>query len=166
MTTDTDVRIRGLRALVEALGPVEAERFIALILREPFDYTQWQRHLWTDKSVDDVSKAAMAMRSAPPNKGLAVFSTSSVQSDRLPAGAIVPTRVSFRPADTGSSMIVSTAISPHGSRAWARLSGSHSGVPHSTHAGCRASTRPANILSVDLASLQRPDVSLGHAAHA
>ena len=31
MTTDTDVRIRGLRALVEALGPVEAERFITLI---------------------------------------------------------------------------------------------------------------------------------------
>jgi len=45
MNTDTEVRIRGLRALVEALGTVEAERFITLILREPFDYTQWQRHL-------------------------------------------------------------------------------------------------------------------------
>jgi hypothetical protein len=67
MNTDTEVRIRGLRALVEALGAVEAERFITLILREPFDYTQWQRQLWTDRSVDELSKAAMAMRSASPN---------------------------------------------------------------------------------------------------
>jgi hypothetical protein len=70
MSTDTEVRIRGLRALVEALGTVEAERFITLILREPFDYTKWQRQLWADKSVDEISKAAMAVRSAPPNKGL------------------------------------------------------------------------------------------------
>lgn len=70
MSTDTEVRIRGLRALVEALGTVEAERFITLILREPFDYTQWQRQLWADKSVDEISKAAKAMRSASPNKGM------------------------------------------------------------------------------------------------
>ena len=70
MSTDTEVRIRGLRALVEALGTVEAERFITLILREPFDYTQWQRQLWTEKSVDELSQAAMAMRSASPNKGM------------------------------------------------------------------------------------------------
>jgi len=70
MSTDTEVRIRGLRALVEALGTVEAERFITLILREPFDYTQWQRQLWTEKNVDELSQAAMAMRSASPNKGM------------------------------------------------------------------------------------------------
>jgi len=70
MSTDTEVRLRGLRALVETLGTVEAERFITLILREPFDYTSWQRHLWADRSVDDISKAAMALRSAPPNKGM------------------------------------------------------------------------------------------------
>ena len=70
MSTDTEVRIRGLRALVEALGTVEAERFITLILREPFDYTQWQRQLWTEKSVDELSQTAMAMRSASPNKGM------------------------------------------------------------------------------------------------
>jgi hypothetical protein len=70
MSTDAEVRIRGLRALVEALGTVEAERFITLILREPFDYTQWQRQLWAEKSVDEISQAAMAMRSASPNKGM------------------------------------------------------------------------------------------------
>ena len=70
MSTDTEVRIRGLRALVEALGTVEAERFITLILREPFDYTKWQRQLWAEKSIDAISQAAMAMRSASPNKGI------------------------------------------------------------------------------------------------
>ena len=70
MSTDTELRLRGLRALVEALGPVEAERFITLMLREPFDYTRWQRQLWVEKSVDELSKAAMAWRRAAPNQGL------------------------------------------------------------------------------------------------
>jgi hypothetical protein len=70
MSTDTEVRIRGLRALVEALGTVEAERFITLILREPFDYTQWQRQHWADRSVDELSKAAMAIRNASPNQDI------------------------------------------------------------------------------------------------
>ena len=69
MSPDTEVRIRGLRVLVEAMGTVEAERFITLILREPFDYTEWQRQLWADQSVDDLSQAAMAKRSATPNEG-------------------------------------------------------------------------------------------------
>jgi hypothetical protein len=46
---------------------VDAERFIAWILRQPFDYTQ--RHLWADKSVDERSQAAMTMRSASPHDG-------------------------------------------------------------------------------------------------
>ncbi len=70
MRTDTEVRIHGLRALVDALGTVEAERFITLILREPFDYTSWQRQLWVAKSVDELSKAAMELRRAAPNKGM------------------------------------------------------------------------------------------------
>lgn len=62
MSTDNEVRVRGLRALVDALGTVEAERFISLILREPFDYAIWQRNLWSDKPVEEISKSAMAKR--------------------------------------------------------------------------------------------------------
>lgn len=68
MRTDTEVRIQGLRALVDSLGSVEAERFIALILREPFDYTKWQGQLWPDKSVEEISKAAMELRNSSSNK--------------------------------------------------------------------------------------------------
>ena len=45
MMTDTELKIKGFNALVDTLGQVEAERFISLILREPFDYTKWQKHL-------------------------------------------------------------------------------------------------------------------------
>lgn len=69
MNTDTEVRIRGLRALVETLGPVDAERFITLLLREPFDYTQWQQDLWGDKGVEELSQAAMARRHSAPGPG-------------------------------------------------------------------------------------------------
>ncbi len=68
MKTDTEIRTHGLRVLVDALGTVEAERFISLLLREPFDYTKWQRDLWTDRSVEAISEAAMKMRSVSPKK--------------------------------------------------------------------------------------------------
>lgn len=58
MITDTEVKIKGVRALTESLGKVEAERFIALIQREPFDYTKWQRTLWEGLSVEEISRNA------------------------------------------------------------------------------------------------------------
>ncbi len=54
MRTDTLIRHDGMQALRERLGLVEAERFIALVRREPFDYTEWQQTLWHDKTVDEV----------------------------------------------------------------------------------------------------------------
>ena len=37
MITDTEIKLKGVEALVVALGEVQAERCISLILREPFD---------------------------------------------------------------------------------------------------------------------------------
>ena len=62
MRTDTEIRVHGLSALVDALGIVEAEKFISLILREPFDYTKWQQNLWPYRNVAEISKAAMESR--------------------------------------------------------------------------------------------------------
>ena len=45
MITDTEIKIKGIRALIKSLGEVEAERFIALMQREPFDYTEWRQCL-------------------------------------------------------------------------------------------------------------------------
>ncbi len=62
MYTDTEIKTVGLEALIAKLGEVEAERFISLIIREPFDYTKWQKDLWNDKSVDEISYLAMKNR--------------------------------------------------------------------------------------------------------
>jgi len=62
MMTDTEIKMTGVKALTDALGEVNAERFISLIMREPFDYTEWQRQLWEERSVNDVSRSAMALQ--------------------------------------------------------------------------------------------------------
>lgn len=62
MITDTEIKVRGVKVLTETMGKLDAERFIALIQREPFDYTKWQRDLWSDKTVKEVSEAAMKLR--------------------------------------------------------------------------------------------------------
>ncbi len=62
MRTDTQLRIDGIQVLINTFGSVEAERFISLIIREPFDYTRWQRLLWHDRSVKEISRAAMEYR--------------------------------------------------------------------------------------------------------
>ena len=45
--------------LLENLGAVETERFIALLLREPFDYTEWRMNLFVDMTVEEISQRAM-----------------------------------------------------------------------------------------------------------
>jgi len=62
MKTDTEIKIDGTKALIDALGELQAERFIALIGREPFDYTRWQRDLWPQTSIEEISEAAMKYR--------------------------------------------------------------------------------------------------------
>ncbi|MDR3340959.1 MAG: hypothetical protein LBT25_12895 [Candidatus Symbiothrix sp.] len=59
MDTETVLRNKGMRILIKHLGNVEAERFIMLINREPFDYTEWQQDLFTDMSVKELSSLAM-----------------------------------------------------------------------------------------------------------
>jgi len=62
MITDTEIRLKGLKILAKYLGDVEAERFIALIQRERFDYTKWRQGLDEDLSIEDISKKAMTLR--------------------------------------------------------------------------------------------------------
>nr|VFJ48819.1 MAG: hypothetical protein BECKFM1743A_GA0114220_100637 [Candidatus Kentron sp. FM]VFJ49312.1 MAG: hypothetical protein BECKFM1743C_GA0114222_100697 [Candidatus Kentron sp. FM]VFK08473.1 MAG: hypothetical protein BECKFM1743B_GA0114221_100717 [Candidatus Kentron sp. FM] len=60
--TDTEVKVKGMDALIATLGPVDAERFVSLMMREPFDYTKWQEDLWNDKPVEEISRMAMERR--------------------------------------------------------------------------------------------------------
>jgi len=57
--TDTVLKNEGIKILTKNLGKVEAERFITLIIKEPFDYTEWQKDLFDDMSVEELSEKAM-----------------------------------------------------------------------------------------------------------
>ena len=59
MYAEMALRNEGMKVLIDNLGCVEAERFISLIIREPFDYTEWQRCLFNDMSVKELSSLAM-----------------------------------------------------------------------------------------------------------
>ena len=62
MITDTEIKTKGLQLLAKHLGNVEAERFVALIQREPFDYTKWRQDMDEDLSLEEISRKAMAYR--------------------------------------------------------------------------------------------------------
>ncbi|MEW6235593.1 MAG: hypothetical protein AB1656_09425 [Candidatus Omnitrophota bacterium] len=62
MITDTEIKIKGMQILAAYLGDVEAERFIALIQREPFDYTKWRQGMDEDFSIKEISQKAMALK--------------------------------------------------------------------------------------------------------
>jgi hypothetical protein len=62
MITDTEIKAKGFRILAQYLGDVEAERFVALIQREPFDYTKWTKDMDEELSLEEISRKAMALR--------------------------------------------------------------------------------------------------------
>jgi len=58
--TDKEIKIRGMEYLIANLGLVEAERFIALMNRDGFNYTEWRRGLLADETVEEISRLALA----------------------------------------------------------------------------------------------------------
>lgn len=63
MLTDTEIKKKRFKILIKNLGDLDAEKFISLIIKEPFDYTQWQSTLWSGQTVEQVSKKAMDYQS-------------------------------------------------------------------------------------------------------
>ena len=58
MRTDNVIRVNAMNLLLKGLGEVETERFIYLIKRENFNYTEWQQTLWDNLTIDEVYKLA------------------------------------------------------------------------------------------------------------
>ncbi|MCX5908685.1 MAG: hypothetical protein NTY64_16290 [Deltaproteobacteria bacterium] len=65
MRTDIFIKHDGFQAIFEKLDLVEAERFIALIKRDNFDYTEWRKTLWENVPVEDLSRKAMEYQANP-----------------------------------------------------------------------------------------------------
>jgi len=54
------------------LGIVEAERFVATVIREKFDYTRWQRESFDGMSPEKISQEAERFERDNPYTGNAV----------------------------------------------------------------------------------------------
>lgn len=61
MRTDAELRLEGMRALIDVLGLVEAERFIAAVSRDRFDYTEWRRQGLVPMGLDELAQAANSL---------------------------------------------------------------------------------------------------------
>ncbi len=58
MKTDNEIINAGFQSIFSNLNMVEAERFIMLIKRDKFDYTEWQKKLWQNETVESLSAKA------------------------------------------------------------------------------------------------------------
>ena len=60
MRTDNVLRYEAMDILLRAFGMVDTERFIAMIKRDTFDYTEWRCGLWNDMTIDEVYEESVA----------------------------------------------------------------------------------------------------------
>ena len=57
--TDTLLKSEAMDILVRNLGVVNTEKFITLILKEPFDYTMWRKdNLANDVTIEELNSQA------------------------------------------------------------------------------------------------------------
>lgn len=64
-----EIMNKGMKCLMEQLGVVEAERFVAAVIREKFDYTRWQRDYFDGKAPEEISLEAETFERKNPYTG-------------------------------------------------------------------------------------------------
>lgn len=72
MNNAVEIMDKGFACLVEKLGVVNAERFIAMIKRDSFDYTIWRKEYFKDMDLEEIRDEAVAYDKSHPFKGKAV----------------------------------------------------------------------------------------------
>jgi len=58
MRTETVLKTEAIDLLLKTFGVLETERFIAGIKNNNFDYTEWHKNLWKDKSISEIHNMA------------------------------------------------------------------------------------------------------------
>jgi hypothetical protein len=56
MKNDNVIKYEAMNILLKHLSPVDTERFIAMISKDKFNYTEWQKSLWNDKTIEEIHK--------------------------------------------------------------------------------------------------------------
>ncbi len=58
MMNDTEIRIKGIKALYESPGSVDALRFLSLLHEDSNDYVEISEMLYSDQTVDEIFERA------------------------------------------------------------------------------------------------------------
>ncbi len=61
MKTDAELRMQGMQTLITAMGLVEAERFLAAVSKDRFNYTEWRRSGLPELTIDAIAQQANAL---------------------------------------------------------------------------------------------------------
>ena len=69
MNSAVEIMDTGFACLVEKLGIVDAERFVAMIKRDSFDYTIWRREYFDKMDLEQISMEAAAYAQSHPHLG-------------------------------------------------------------------------------------------------
>ena len=67
MSTEAEIRVKGMQALIGALGLVDAERFMAANSRDRFNYTEWRRLGLPNMGLQELAAASNQMSAALRN---------------------------------------------------------------------------------------------------
>ena len=59
MRTEMILKIEAMDLLLRTFGSLETERFITSIKSSNFDYTEWRKNLWNDKSLEEIHNMAI-----------------------------------------------------------------------------------------------------------
>ena len=63
--SDNELAMTGMNVLRERFGPVDAERFVYLLVKDRFDYTEWQKNLFNGETARSLGEKMMAFKSGP-----------------------------------------------------------------------------------------------------
>jgi hypothetical protein len=58
MRTETALKVEAINVLIKTFGVLETERFITSIKSSNFDYTEWHKDLWKDKTIEEIHTMA------------------------------------------------------------------------------------------------------------
>ena len=72
MLETANIMTEGMACLTEHLGTLKAEMFVAAIIQEKFDYTEWQRTYFDAKTPEEISQEAVAYEKDHSFAGTAV----------------------------------------------------------------------------------------------
>ena len=59
--SETEIRNRGMEALIAGLGRADAQKFIKLLVNDRSDYTKWRQYLFHGMTLEEISSDAQEL---------------------------------------------------------------------------------------------------------